>query len=71
VTLSTLQLAAVLIVAGLALLAIVRFEQFCLGDLAETPDYRLCCLNRQGWVVLILLFIPLGGVLYLLYGRPR
>lgn len=70
-SLSTLELAALVAVVGVALLAVVEFEKFCLRDLAQTPNHQLSCLSRQGWLVLILLFIPLGGAAYLVYGRPR
>lgn len=61
-------------VAAVALVAVVvvaalRFEVFCLDDLAGTPDVRLRYLTRAGWLVLIVLCIPLGGVLYLYRGK--
>lgn len=70
-TWSTVQIGAVVLLIGLVVLGVARFEMYCLTDLAETPDYQLSVLNRQGWIVLILVFIPVGGVFYLLYGRPR
>jgi hypothetical protein len=71
VTVSALELAALVAVIGVALIAVVHFEKFCLSDLAQTPDSRLAGLTRQGWLVLILFFIPLGGVAYLRFGRLR
>jgi hypothetical protein len=65
------QAAAAFLAAGLAVVGVVRFETFCLGELGSTPDHQLGVLDRRGWVVLILVVVPLGGVLFLLYGRPR
>ena len=68
---SPFQLVVALVAVGFVLLGLARFIRFCLGELAGTPDSRLLVLDRQRWLVLIVLFIPLGGVLFLLYGRPR
>jgi hypothetical protein len=59
--------AAALVVVGLVV--VVRFELFCLDDLARTPDVELQLLTRTGWLVLILLFVPVGGVVYLYRGK--
>jgi hypothetical protein len=69
VTTSAAQLAGAVLVVGLLVWAVGRFEEFCVNALASTPDHRLQVLNRQGWIVLILVFIPVGGVMYLTYGR--
>lgn len=50
---------------------VVRFEMFCLHDLADTPDWQLRGLDRRGWTLVTLLSIPLGGVLYLYCGKTR
>jgi hypothetical protein len=47
----------------------VRFEIFCLNDILHADYVR--GLTRQGWIVLCILTIPIGGILYLLYGRPQ
>ena len=60
--------AAVALVA-VVVVAVLRFEVFCLGDLAGTPDVQLRYLTRTGWLVLIVLCIPLGGILYLYQGK--
>jgi hypothetical protein len=62
-------LIALAITLGLA--AIVRFERFCLKDLAQAGDEELLYLSRLGWIVVIAFSIPIGGILYLYYGRPR
>jgi hypothetical protein len=54
-----------------AIVAVARFEQSCLQDLAQTPDYELRLLTRRGWTVLIVLWIPFGGLAYLSFGKWR
>ena len=61
------ELALALLVV-LAVLVIVRFELFCLAELARTSEVRY--LTRQAWTVVILFAIPIGGLLYLYRGRP-
>ena len=59
-----------IIIAALAVavaLMAVRFVQFCLADLARTSHLRY--LTRDGWTVLIIVTVPLGGMLYLTYGK--
>jgi hypothetical protein len=60
---------ALLIVA--ALIVVVRFEMFCISDLAKTQDHELLYLSRRGWSVAILFSIPLGGIAYLMIGKAR
>ena len=60
-----LEIVAVLVAVGAAL----RFEMFCLDDILHAPYVRT--LPRQTWVAICVLMIPLGGILYLYYGRPR
>ena len=58
------------IAALLPLLVIgLGFAVFCLRDLARAEDVRY--LPKWGWVLIICLSIPLGGVAYLLVGRSR
>jgi hypothetical protein len=60
-----------LLVAVLLLLAVavIRFELFCLRDIAQTPYTRV--FPREAWIVITIVSIPLGGLLYLYAGRPR
>lgn len=51
-----------------AVACILRFEIFCLDDVLHAPYVRT--LPREVWIALCVLMIPLGGVLYLSYGRP-
>ena len=48
---------------------IVWFDWLCLSDLARNRTVR--CLTRQQWALVILATFPVGGVLYLTYGRAR
>lgn len=62
----------VVVIAAAAIAAAVmavRFVSFCLADLAQATEVRY--LTPQGWTVLIVLAIPLGGMLYLNYGKVR
>jgi len=58
-------LAALVLLPGLALLA--GWEILCLGQVVLAERVRF--LPRWAWAVACLIFIPLGGVLYLLV-RP-
>lgn len=68
-TLPTVQyaLVAVLILAAVGVVA--RFEMFCLRDLAHTGDADLNYLTRAGWIAVIAVVIPLGGIAYLYCGK--
>ncbi|MEN3358540.1 MAG: hypothetical protein V7637_2522 [Mycobacteriales bacterium] len=62
------------VVLGLALAAAVvavlyRFIAFCLADLDRAAAVQ--GLPRETWRLLIMIMIPLGGLLYLRYGRVR
>jgi hypothetical protein len=56
-------LAVVGVIAG-----ILRFEVFCLDDVLHAPYVRT--FPREVWIALCVLMIPVGGILYLRYGRP-
>ena len=45
----------------------IGFDVLCLLDIAQATAVRN--LPRQAWAVLCVLTTPLGGLLYLMYGR--
>lgn len=49
--------------------ATVAFTVYCLLDIALSPRDRVRTLTKLGWVVVVLLPL-LGGVAWLLFGRP-
>jgi hypothetical protein len=63
--------ALIAFLAVVAIVVVVRFEVFCLRELARADDYQLLHLTRRGWTVAILFSIPFGGMAYLLFGRAR
>jgi hypothetical protein len=65
-----LQLISVVSVVVAVILA-ARFVLLCLNDIAGTPDSEFLYLTRRGWVAATIFTIPIGGVLYLLYGKRR
>lgn len=64
-----LELIAVAVVAAIVL--VVRFEIVCLKDIARTPDSELRYFTRLGWIAICILSIPIGGMIYLMYGKRR
>ncbi|WP_433290795.1 hypothetical protein ACQP2F_23820 [Actinoplanes sp. CA-030573] len=65
----TLALAAAMLLVLAAVALIYRFVAFCLADLAGAPVVAV--LPRETWRLLIVFVIPLGGFLYLRFGRPH
>jgi hypothetical protein len=47
----------------------VWFEARCMIDLARADRVRN--LSREAWALLMVITIPLGGILYLMYGKER
>jgi hypothetical protein len=45
------------------------FVIFCLVDLARAHEVRY--LPKWAWAVVCVISVPLGGIVYLLVGRPR
>jgi hypothetical protein len=56
------------LLVGLALLA---FWLYCLFDVITTPDEESRSLPKLLWVVIVVLLIPVGGLFWLLLGRPN
>ena len=57
--------AALVLLAAVAL--VVGWEVLCLGEVVRADRVRF--LPRWAWAVACLIFIPFGGILYLLAGR--
>ncbi len=55
------------VVIGLALLA---FWLYCLFDVITTPDQAVRNLPKVLWVLIVVLLVDLGGLFWLLLGRP-
>ncbi|MET8142079.1 PLDc N-terminal domain-containing protein [Sphaerisporangium sp. NPDC005288] len=55
------------VLLGLALLA---FWLYCLFDVITTPEGDVRNLPKLLWVLIVVLLVDLGGVLWLLLGRP-
>lgn len=64
-----LQFALIAVLVAVGVVVAVRFELFCLRDLAETPDQQLRYFTRQGWTAVIIVSIPLGGIFYFYAGK--
>jgi hypothetical protein len=62
-------LALIAVIAAATIVVVVRFEMFCLNELASAEDDELRYLTRRAWAVAIVISIPFGGVAYLLLGR--
>jgi len=55
------------VVIGLALLA---FWLYCLFDVITTPEDQVRNLPKVLWVLVVVLLMTVGGLLWLLLGRP-
>jgi hypothetical protein len=53
----------------LLLLVAAGFEAYCLVDCARAEHVRLS--PKMAWALLMVVTMPLGGILYLVYGKPR
>ncbi|GII30702.1 hypothetical protein Pmi06nite_41440 [Planotetraspora mira] len=56
------------VIIGLALLA---FWLYCLFDVITRPEQDVRRLPKILWVIIVVLLAALGGLLWLLLGRPR
>lgn len=48
----------------------VALDVFSVIDLIQTPEDRVRNLPKLGWLLLILLFTPIGAIAWLVAGRP-
>jgi hypothetical protein len=58
-----------LVGAVLFLLVAFAFDLYCLRDLREAP--LVYVFSREMWAYIIVFTTPLGGMTYLMIGRPR
>ncbi|GAA4589519.1 hypothetical protein GCM10023194_43960 [Planotetraspora phitsanulokensis] len=56
------------VIIGLALLA---FWLYCLFDVITSPEQEVRRLPKILWVIIVVLLASLGGLLWLMLGRPR
>lgn len=54
----------------LVALALLAFWLYCLFDVITTPDEQARNLPKLLWVIIIVLLPPVGGLFWLLLGRP-
>lgn len=52
-------------------LLLVAFTIYAAVDCIQTEESRQRNLPKLAWVVLILLFPPIGGIVWFVAGRPR
>ncbi len=66
-SMNSMALALTVAVVLAAIVVVVRFEVFCLTDIAEAEEVRY--LTKPAWAAICVLAIPVGGILYLIYGK--
>jgi hypothetical protein len=52
-------------------IVVVAFTVYALVDCLMLPKSRVRALPRVAWFFIILLFPPIGGILWLVFGRGR
>jgi hypothetical protein len=65
----TVGLVLLILFVWFAVRTVYRFVTYCLADLAQ--QRVVAHLSRDAWRLLIIFWIPIGGMLYLRYGRTR
>lgn len=50
---------------------LIAFTVYCVVDVVKTEDGQVQHLPKVLWLVLALLFTPVGGIAWLLAGRER
>jgi hypothetical protein len=51
------------------ILVMATFEGYCLVDCARADQVRY--FSQWTWAIIMLMTMPLGGMLYLMYGKVR
>jgi hypothetical protein len=62
-------MAAQLATIAVLLTVMIWFDWFCLRDIAQARYVRY--LTPQAWGLLVIITFPIGGILYLRYGKVR
>ena len=62
-------MSAQLATIAILLIVVVWFDWICLADIARATYVRH--LTKQAWAILVIATFPIGGVLYLTYGKVR
>ncbi len=52
-------------------LLILALTVYCLVDSIQTDESEVRNLPKVLWIIIILLFTPIGGIAWLIAGRPR
>ncbi len=55
----------------LAAIVLLAFTVYCVIDVLRTDGDKVRNLPKFAWVVLALIFTPVGGIGWLLAGRPK
>src|SRR3954452_14419993 len=58
-------------VEGGFFLLLLALDVFCVIDLIQTPEHQVRNLPKIAWLLLILLFPPIGSIAWLAAGRPQ
>jgi len=48
----------------------IAFLVFCVIDVVQTPEHEIRNLPKWGWLILVILIPLIGGVAWLVAGRP-
>ncbi|MGI4896852.1 MAG: PLD nuclease N-terminal domain-containing protein [Janthinobacterium lividum] len=56
--------------SALPAILLIAFTVYCLVSVVQAADGELRNLPKWAWLLLVLLFPPVGGIAYLLAGRP-
>jgi hypothetical protein len=68
---STSEYLLVALIVAAAVVVYARYVSTVIRDINATPDSELQHLTRAGWIAVCVALIPIGGLIYLVYGRRR
>jgi uncharacterized membrane protein AbrB (regulator of aidB expression) len=58
------------VIRVLAAVALLAFTVYCVVDAVQSDDHQVRGLPKILWIVLVLLFPLVGGIAWLIAGRP-